>query len=152
VIDRIGATELFHLQDRLDVPVLAPPGTSLDLRPPPQLVFSLASVWPGAEINYASSWEEAEEQALADAKPDEDLLPVFIAWSPRGRVRGAAPAANLRLAAPPFLYRSLEVAAYMRDRASLTPVGAANDEISGRILSLCHYQHTRPCHSSSIST
>ena len=27
-LDRIGATELFHLQDRLDVPVLAPGGVS----------------------------------------------------------------------------------------------------------------------------
>ncbi len=73
-------------------------------------------------MNYASSWEDAAKQALAKAKEDEDLFPVFVAWSPRGRIRGAAPAADLRSAAPPFLYRGLEVVAYVRDPASQSPL------------------------------
>jgi len=112
--------------DQCTFVALAPPGTSLASRPPPQLVYALASVWPGAEINYASSWEDAAKQALANAGRDEDFSPVFVAWSPRGRIRGAAPAADLRSAAPPFLYRGLEVAAYVRAPAQ-TAIGSTTD-------------------------
>jgi hypothetical protein len=105
---------------------LAPPGTSLDLRPPPQIVFVLASLWPGARMNYASSWEDAAEEALAESKSAETRQPVFIAWSPRGRIRSAAPAANLRSAASPFLYRDVEFASYVRDPSSQAALAPQN--------------------------
>ncbi len=98
-------------------------GTSLELRPPPQVVFVVGSLWPAARTNYASSWEDAAEQALTDAKSSASPQPIFVAWSPRGSIRSAAPAANLRAAAPPFLYRDLEFAAYVRAQPAAAAIG-----------------------------
>jgi hypothetical protein len=76
-------------------------------------------------MSYARSWEEAaaqtRPQAATETNPDEKAMTIFVAWFPRGRVRGAAPAADLKPAAPPFLYRGLEVVAYTRDGVPRLP-------------------------------
>jgi 4-amino-4-deoxy-L-arabinose transferase-like glycosyltransferase len=92
---------------------LASPGTSLALRPPPQVVFVIGSVWPAARMYYARSWEDAAQQAPPEMASPE-AQPLFLAWSLRGSLRNAVPAANLRSVSPPFHYRDLEFAAYVR--------------------------------------
>lgn len=84
------------------------------LRPPAQLIFSLSSLWPDARITFSGSWEEAEASTAASTDPDEKNSAIFIAWSPRGLARRTAPAASLKSAAPPLLYRGFEIVAYLR--------------------------------------
>jgi hypothetical protein len=70
-------------------------------------MFSFADSWEGlTAINRETKWDD---------KPDA----VFVGWSPRGRLRGTAPAGDLKPAAPPFHYLDLEIVAYVRDAAPL---------------------------------
>jgi hypothetical protein len=105
---------------------LTPPAAeSVEL--PAQLVYLVASQWPSAAIGRAESWEEAASERDPKAKRDEEAATVFIAWSPRGRVRGIAPPADLKLAAPPFTYHGLEVVAYLREPAPRAATGENDD-------------------------
>lgn len=84
------------------------------LRPPAQLIFTLSSLWPEARITFEGSWEEAEASTASSTVPDEKNSTLFIAWSPRGLARRTVPASSLKSAAPPLLYRGLEIVAYLR--------------------------------------
>ncbi|MGE5191094.1 MAG: hypothetical protein ACM3U2_01245, partial [Deltaproteobacteria bacterium] len=90
------------------------------IEPPAQLVHAVASLWPDAELRFASSWEDAAGDGQSASTREENPATVFVTWSPRSRLRGVAPAADLKAAAPPFHYHDLEIIAYVRDRPSLT--------------------------------
>jgi hypothetical protein len=76
-------------------------------------------------INFTNSWDDAAAGKL-EPKPDTNPVTVFIAWSPRGRLRGAAPVADLKSAAPPFHYLDLEIVAYVREAAPLAAAGVGD--------------------------
>jgi hypothetical protein len=97
---------------------LAPRDGQSAALPPPQLAFLLASLWPGAEMRYASFWDDAVSRSAAGPVPEEFPLAVFAAWSPRGRVRSSPPSAGLRSAAPAFHFRDVEMVLYVRDLGS----------------------------------
>jgi 4-amino-4-deoxy-L-arabinose transferase-like glycosyltransferase len=107
---------------------LTPPTAVESVELPAQLVFLVASQWPGAAIGRTESWEEAASESNPRAIRDEETATVFIAWSPRGRVRGVAPPADLKLAAPPFTYHGLEVNAYLREPALRAAIGESVDD------------------------
>jgi 4-amino-4-deoxy-L-arabinose transferase-like glycosyltransferase len=121
---------------RLDSDRRVARSTFVDLTPPAaeavalpaQLVYVLASQWPRAEIRRVTSWEEGVSEM---PNGDDEAATVFIAWSPRGGVRGVAPPVDLKLAAPPFTYHGLEVVAYLREPA---PRAAAEESIDGGVL------------------
>jgi hypothetical protein len=96
---------------------LTPPAAVEPAELPPQLVYLLASQWPDSAISRASSWEGAVAEK-EQAKDDEEAATLIIAWSPRGRVRGIAPPADLKLATPPFTYQGLDVVTYLREPAA----------------------------------
>jgi hypothetical protein len=89
--------------------------------PPAQLIYILASLWPEAKMDFAASWDETTAQRRA-AHGDQVPVSVYVAWSPRGRVRGTAPVADLKAMALPFHYRDLEIVAYARDPLPLAAV------------------------------
>jgi hypothetical protein len=91
----------------------------------------LASQWPEAEIRRVTSWEEGVSEKAALPNGVEEAATVFIAWSPRGRVRGMAPPADLKLVAPPFTYHGLEIVAYLCEPV---PRAAADESIDGNVL------------------
>ena len=103
--------------DRLTFVALPSSGKLASIQPPAELIYVLASLWPHAEMNFAASWESAAKSSagLQPVAADPGVA-VFIAWSPQGRIRGAAPDAVLKTAAAPFLFHGMEVIAYVRDR------------------------------------
>jgi len=116
---RAGLSRLARV-DRCTFVALAPPGRATSLQPPAQIIYALASLWPQASLDFAGSWESAMRPPALDAgrtAPAEPGVAVFMAWSPRGRVRGTAPDTNLKTAAAPFLYQGMEFVAYVRDPA-----------------------------------
>ncbi len=97
---------------------LAPRDGERSLLPPAQLTFLLASLWPGADLRYANFWDDAMSKSGGGPPPDGAPQEVFVAWSPRGRVRGTPPSAGLKSAAPPFHFRDVEMVLYVRDLGS----------------------------------
>jgi hypothetical protein len=81
--------------------------------PPAQLVYTLRSLWPDIEPARADSWEQLVEQLGADRPEDARGRHLIIACSAYGRVRPTIPAGLLKAAAPPYIYRNYEVAAYV---------------------------------------
>ncbi|HEY2252426.1 MAG TPA: phospholipid carrier-dependent glycosyltransferase [Planctomycetaceae bacterium] len=123
--------------DRLTFVALASPETVASLQPPPQLIYVLASIWPQSSMNFAGSWESALRPSAADAAgkdapPAEPGVSIFIAWSPRGRVRGTAPDTSLKTAAAPFLFQGKEFVAYIRNRSTV-PRLEENSESGGAL-------------------
>ncbi len=89
-------------------------------RPPAQLVYTLTTLWPQAAFGYETTWEQAVLSTGMGTRPDSSSATIYVVWSPRGKVRATAPATDLRLAAPPFLYRGYDVVAYGREPVSPT--------------------------------
>lgn len=112
---RAGLSRLTRV-DRFTFVALSAPGRAAPLQPPAQLIYALESLWPQASMNFAGSWERAMRAGPAEAAPAEPGAAVFVAWSPRGRLRGTAPDTSLKTAAAPFLFHGLEVVVYVRDR------------------------------------
>jgi hypothetical protein len=98
---------------------LSPRDIDPGAQPPAQLTFLMARLWPGAGTRITSSWDEALSPSAESPSPAAPAVQVFVAWSPRGGVRGSPPAAGLRSAAPPFHYRDVEIVLYVREE----PVG-----------------------------
>ena len=94
---------------------LSPREIDSGARPPAQLTFLTARLWPGAATRFTSSWDDALAQSATPPAREAGAVQVFVAWSPRGRARGSPPAAGLRSAAPPFHFRDVEIVLYVRD-------------------------------------
>lgn len=118
--------------DRYTFVALAPADVSQKTQPPAQLVYTLGSLWPDAVMNYAASWEDAASQNIPVVSSSEKTAIAYVAWSPRGRVRSAAPGGDLRSVAPAYLYRGLEVVAYVRDQA-LPVVPGGNGDVRSTV-------------------
>jgi 4-amino-4-deoxy-L-arabinose transferase-like glycosyltransferase len=85
---------------------------SIPVQPPAQLVYTLRSVWPKAEMTRIYSWEALEARLAAVETSESRRSHLVILWSSNGRVRSTIPAGLLRAAAPPYVYREHEVSAY----------------------------------------
>ena len=112
---RAGLSRVTHV-DRLTFVALSSPGKTASFQPPAQLIYVLTGLWPQAAMTIAGSWESAMPPNSMEAALAEPGVAVFIAWSPRGRLRGTAPGTILKTAAAPFRFHGLEVVAYVRDR------------------------------------
>ncbi len=95
---------------------------SLPEQPPVRLVYGLASLWPNARYNFADSWEDAISPARFEPDTAAAGATAFVAWSPRGLIRGTAPDPSLKSAAPSFIFQGLEVVVYVRDTSRVTGV------------------------------
>jgi len=115
--------------DRVTFVAISPGGKAASIQPPAQLIYVVASLWPQAAMNFAGSWESAMRSAGSDPAPAEPRVAVFIAWSPRGRLRGTAPDTIRKTAAAPFLYQGLEVVAYVRN---LDPLPRTEENLESR--------------------
>ncbi len=104
--------------DQCTFVAVAPADASDPAEPPAQLIEAIACLWPGAEMKFASSWDDAAADGQSAPQRDENATAVFVTWSPQGHPRRVAPAADLKAAAPPFHYRGLEIVAYTRERSS----------------------------------
>jgi hypothetical protein len=82
------------------------------VQPPAQLVYTLRSVWPKAEMSRIYSWDTLEARLAAVETSESRGSHLVILWSSNGRVRSTIPAGLLRAAAPPYIYREHEVSAY----------------------------------------
>ena len=123
---RTGLSRVPHV-DRLTFVALSAPGKAALIQPPAQLVYVLSSLWPQAETKFSGSWESAMPAAGSTAAQVEPGVSVFIAWSPRGRLRGTAPDTVLKTAPAPFLFQGLEVVVYVRDREPPVPAEELSD-------------------------
>jgi hypothetical protein len=85
---------------------------SIPVQPPAQLVYTLRSVWPKAEMARLYSWESLVARLATVETSETRGAHLVILWSPNGRVRSTIPAGLLQAAAPPYVYREHEVAAY----------------------------------------
>ena len=82
--------------------------------PPAQLLYTLRSVWPESEMLRVDSWTAVVTQ-VNGASSEAPRIPgtqLVVIFSPQGQARPAVPAGLLRAAAPPFVYRGHEIAAY----------------------------------------
>ncbi|MBI3866523.1 MAG: glycosyltransferase family 39 protein [Planctomycetia bacterium] len=84
-------------------------GQSSDVQQPPaRLVYSLATVWPGARFTFVKSWEAAEEiVSRSEAPAGGTTSAAFVVWTPRGVARGPVPDPSLKTAGPPVLFQGL---------------------------------------------
>jgi 4-amino-4-deoxy-L-arabinose transferase-like glycosyltransferase len=98
---------------------------SLPEQPPVRLVYGLASLWPNARFNFADSWEDAISPTGFEPNTAAAGATAYVAWSPRGLIRGTAPDPSLKSAATSFIFQGLEVVVYVRDAGRVTGVDSA---------------------------
>jgi hypothetical protein len=80
--------------------------------PPAQLLYTLRRVWPEARMLRVDSWAAVATQINGGRTANAAGSHLVVIFSPKGQARPPVPAGLLRAAAPPFIYRDHEIAAY----------------------------------------